>query len=173
MGQVSIRKATLDDVEGIRRVCVAGQRDTYATLRQPGETEAIIAEWYSPERISRDIQDTSSWNGYYVAVDADEVVGAGGGALVMPASSEIYVLYLDPNRRGEGVGTLLLNAITAELIAQGACEQWVSVTPNNSKGIPFYKARGFLKKGERTYEDTDTVSWLFWRSIGNAAIADT
>jgi len=62
---------------------------------------------------------------------------------------EIFVLYLDPMRRGEGIGTLLLDAITEQQRAQGAREQWVSVEPENMKGLPFYYARGFEVRGKR------------------------
>ncbi|WP_338035672.1 GNAT family N-acetyltransferase [Halalkalibacterium halodurans] len=50
---------------------------------------------------------------------------------------EIFVLYMDPVRRGEGVGTKLLEAITAQQKEFGAMEQWVSVAKGNEKGIPF------------------------------------
>jgi ribosomal protein S18 acetylase RimI-like enzyme len=62
---------------------------------------------------------------------------------------EIFVLYLDPARRGEGIGTRLLDAITEQQRAQGAAEQWVSVDPENTKGLPFYDARGFVVRGDR------------------------
>jgi ribosomal protein S18 acetylase RimI-like enzyme len=52
-------------------------------------------------------------------------------------------------RRGEGVGTRLLDAITDQQRAQGAREQWVSVEPENTKGLPFYYARGFEVRGKR------------------------
>ena len=63
--------------------------------------------------------------------------------------SEIFVLYLDPSRRGEGIGGLLLEAITEQQRVQGAREQWVSVEPENKKGLPFYLARGFQILGNR------------------------
>lgn len=59
--------------------------------------------------------------------------------------SEIYVLYLDPKRRREGVGTHLLDYITSIQIEKGAKEQWVSVQKGNHKGIPFYEARDLLR----------------------------
>ena len=70
-------------------------------------------------------------------------------ALPSPASAEIFVLYLDPTRRGEGIGTLILDAITEQQRARGAREQWVSVEPENTKGLPFYYARGFEVHGQR------------------------
>ncbi|MEN1936613.1 GNAT family N-acetyltransferase [Paenibacillus sp. 102] len=58
------------------------------------------------------------------------------------------MLYLNPSRRGEGIGTMLLHAITERQIEQGAIEQWVSVMKGNQKGIPFYEARGFVQQIE-------------------------
>ena len=54
-----------------------------------------------------------------------------------------------PNRQiGSGFG-LLLDAITERQRSQGALEQWVSVEPENEKGLPFYLARGFHVLGNR------------------------
>lgn len=53
------------------------------------------------------------------------------------------VLYLDPAKRGRGLGTLLLDRVVGQLAGAGAREIWVSVTPGNERGIPFYRARGF------------------------------
>ena len=83
-----------------------------------------------------------------MAVEDESVIGAGGG-ITQPGVGEIFVLYLDPTRRGEGIGTLILDAITEQQRAQGAREQWVSVEPENGKGLPFYFARGFEVHGQR------------------------
>jgi ribosomal protein S18 acetylase RimI-like enzyme len=69
--------------------------------------------------------------------------------MIEPGAGEVFVLYLDPERRGEGIGTLLLDAITRQQLAHGAHEQWVSVEPENVKGLPFYKARAFQVRGTR------------------------
>ena len=164
-----IRKAILADVPGISRVCSAGYRATYPDLLSDEEIEATVAEWYSLDRIYHDVVHPEGWNGWWVALDDQTVVGAGGGAFIAPASSELYVLYMDPQRRGEGLGTALLEVITDELYQQGAREQWVAVTPNNQKGIPFYEALGFVVRGTRpAYGNTfqeGRQSLLYWRTL--------
>lgn len=149
MGQITIRSAQPEDVSGIVRVCSAGWRDTYRGLKKPERIEAVIAEYYTPDRIRRELAAREGWDGWIVAVEEGAVVGAGGGGITSPGVGEIFVLYLDPTRRGEGIGTLLLDAITEQQRAQGAGEQWVSVEPDNMKGLPFYSARGFELRGER------------------------
>lgn len=59
------------------------------------------------------------------------------------------MLYLDPNRKREGIGGKLLEAITKDQIERGAKEQWVSFFKDNFMGIPFYEAVGFEYQGER------------------------
>jgi ribosomal protein S18 acetylase RimI-like enzyme len=144
-----VRRAEPHDAEGIARVCAAGWRDTYAGIKEPERIAAAIAEYYTPERISREIAAPEGWDGWIVAAEDDTVIGAGGGGITEPGVGEIFVLYLDPTRRGEGIGTLILDAITEQQRARGVREQWVSVEPENTKGLPFYIARGFEVRGER------------------------
>ena len=144
-----IRRAETADAEEIARVCAAGWRDTYRGIKEPDRIEAVIAEYYAPERIRREIAAPEGWDGWIVAVEDESVIGAGGGGITQPGVGEIFVLYLDPTRRGEGIGTLILDAITEQQRAQGAREQWVSVEPANRKGLPFYFARGFEVHGQR------------------------
>jgi GNAT superfamily N-acetyltransferase len=149
MRRLVIRRAETHDAEGIARVCAAGWRDTYRGIKEPDRIEAVITEYYAPERIRREIAAPEGWDGWIVAVEDDTVIGAGGGGMIEAGVGEIFVLYLDPIRRGEGIGTLILDAITEQQRAQGAREQWVSVEPENSKGLPFYYARGFEERGQR------------------------
>ena len=146
---VQIRKAVLDDADGICRVCSAGWRNTYKQIYPEDYIERVIGEYYNPERVRREIMHPDWWDGWLVADKDGIVVGAGGGGMTGPTTGEVFVLYLDPNYRYQGIGTMLLNAITEQQKQQGAREQWVSVGKINQKGIPFYEARGFVCKGER------------------------
>ncbi|MCP9485471.1 MAG: GNAT family N-acetyltransferase [Gaiellaceae bacterium MAG52_C11] len=149
MENLIIRRGESQDVEGIARVCAAGWRKTYRGIKTSERIEAVIAEYYVPERIAREIKAPEGWDGWVVAVEDDTVIGAGGGGMIEPHIGEIFVLYLDPARRGEGIGTLLLAAITEAQRLQGALEQWVSVEPENTKGLVFYYSRGFELCGHR------------------------
>ncbi|MBA4496024.1 GNAT family N-acetyltransferase [Paenactinomyces guangxiensis] len=142
---ITIRRATQQDVSGICKVCAAGYRDTYQETHSASYIERVIQEFYQPERILKELEPQSGWDGWFVALDHGRVTGAGAGGLTSEGTGELFVLYLDPKRRGEGIGTLLLNAITEVQKSQGAKEQWVSVSENNQKGIPFYEARGFKR----------------------------
>jgi GNAT superfamily N-acetyltransferase len=164
--EIEIRLAGAEDVEGIAAVCAAGWRDTYAGIRDPDWIESVIADFYTAERIRGEIAPREGWDGWVVAVEAGTVVGAGGGGLTGRDVGELFVLYLDPGRRGEGIGTLLLDAITEQQREQGAREQWVSVAADNAKGLPFYLARGFDVRGERSeYGNGGGVSLRLMRPL--------
>jgi ribosomal protein S18 acetylase RimI-like enzyme len=149
VGRIIIRRAGPDDVEGIARVCADGWRDTYRDIYEPEQIESAIAGFYAPDRIAAEITASDGWDGWIVAVDDGAVVGAGGGGMIEPGVGEVFVLYLDPTRRREGIGSRLLDAITEQQQAHGAHEQWVSVDPDNAKGLPFYLARGFEVRDRR------------------------
>jgi GNAT superfamily N-acetyltransferase len=141
---ITVKQAEPQHTEGIAKVCSDGYRATYKETHSEDYIERIIGEFYNHDRIREEIGSSGpGWDGWYVALEEDKVVGAIGGGMLDETKGEVYVLYLDPVRRGEGIGTLLLNALTEVQKEKGATEQWVSVAKGNQKGIPFYEARGF------------------------------
>lgn len=171
---IEIRKAKLDDIQGIIDVCSAGYRNTYPDLLPQQYIEKIIADFYNEERVEKEIRNTSqAWNGWFVAIDNGKIVGAGGGGFTGEAVAELYVLYLDPKRKREGIGRKLLEAITNDQIERGAKKQWVSVTKGNLMGIPFYEAVGFTYQGEQSAyglpKDEGFMSLRYMRSLATEA----
>src|SRR5436190_6328282 len=47
----------------------------------PERIETVIAEYYTPERICREIGPADEWDGWIVAVEDADVVGAGAGGM--------------------------------------------------------------------------------------------
>ncbi|MFJ8064986.1 GNAT family N-acetyltransferase [Psychrobacillus sp. NPDC096426] len=170
LNKLIIRQALPGDEQGIVDVCVTAQWNTYKDLYTTEYIERIIEKYYTTVRIQDEIRFTScEWNGYYVAVLNDQIVGAIGGGVDEEGIAEIYVLYLDPEKRGQGIGTKLLNYFTEiQRIQYKAKEQWVSVAKGNNLGIPFYEARGFIfQMEEQAYESTaeDNVSSLRFKRM--------
>ena len=166
---IRVRKATVDDAEGIAQVCADSWRDTYREL-MPAETiERILTESYNPRRIRREIMNPAGWQGWWVVTEDGKVYGAGGGGMTSRNVCEIFILYVDPKRQGEGIGTRLMEAITEELKTQGAQEQWVSVAKGNTKGVPFYERCGFVQRGEQTApgtrEEEQIRALRYWRKL--------
>lgn len=167
---IKVMKADKRHVTGIADVCTAGYWATYADTHSEDYIDRIVKEFYNLERISKEVTETNRyWGGYFVAVENDKVLGAGGGGMISETSGEIFVLYLNPERRNEGIGTKILDAMTAQQEEHGANEQWVSVQKGNQKGIPFYEARGFTFKYEKpgygNSEDENFISLRYHRPI--------
>ncbi|KAA0550051.1 GNAT family N-acetyltransferase [Bacillus sp. BGMRC 2118] len=146
------------------RVCSKGYRQTYNQLCTKEYIERTIEKFYNIERLQSKVKKPEGWDGWVVAVENNKVLGAGGGGMIGDNEGEVFVLYLDPTRRGEGIGTLLLEEITRVQIENGAKYQWVSVLKDNNKGIPFYEARGFIFQSEmKTYATKNTDSYISLR----------
>ncbi|MEI2369089.1 GNAT family N-acetyltransferase [Niallia circulans] len=148
---IEVRKAEPKDVEGIAKVCRDGYWATYEDLCSKEYITRIISTFYNRERIHREVTETSrEWGGYFVAIDNDEVVGAIGGGMINDTAGEVFVFYISPDRRNEGIGTKLLDVLTKQQKEEfAASEQWVSVAKGNQKESHSMKRKDlFLRKNK-------------------------
>ncbi|MGG2017104.1 GNAT family N-acetyltransferase [Bacillus sp. S10(2024)] len=168
--KIQVVRADISHVEGIAKVCTDGWLATYEGLHSQEYIDRVIEEYYNHERIHKEVlTNNENWYGWFVALENEKVVGAIGGGTTGEKCGEIFVLYLDPNRRREGIGTLLVDYFTEIQKEKGIVEQWVSVAEGNEKGIPFYEAKGFVKQSERpsqgSTEEEPSVSYRYCRNI--------
>jgi GNAT superfamily N-acetyltransferase len=149
-----IRLASQQDVDAICRVCETGYRFVTEPLVPKALVDEKVAEFYVPARVVGEVDParfTRHWQGYVVAELDGEVVGAAGGGMVGEDVGQLYVIYLALDRRGGGIGTALLDAVTRQQVGLGATRQLVAVLADNAYGVPFYLARGFREVERRTY----------------------
>jgi GNAT superfamily N-acetyltransferase len=157
----TVRMATVADVATICRICATGFRYVAGPLLPEEVIDRQVAEFYTPARIARDVDPahfSRHWQGYLVAETDGAVVGAAGGGMVSEGVGQLYVIYLDLDHRGAGVGTTLLEAVTEQQRVAGATRQRVAVLADNQHGIPFYLARGFREIERRTYPPDGSVA---------------
>jgi hypothetical protein len=94
---INVYKAESSHVEGIKKVCSEGYWATYEDIYSKEYIEKVIKEFYNKERILDEVTKTNRhWGGYFVAVENEEVIGAGGGGMIGETEGEIFVLYLNP-----------------------------------------------------------------------------
>lgn len=160
-----IRQATPGDLLQIQDVLVTSQWFTYSDLFEQVSIQKIIDRYYNEERLLEEITSiNATWHGYIIAELNDKIVGVIGGGMRDEYDGEIYVFYLDPTMRGQGIGTKLLRKFTdIQRYTYKAEEQWVAVAKGNEYGIPFYKARGFEFQYESAsyaaIDDNDVSLW--------------
>lgn len=72
----------------------------------------------------------------------------------------LAVLGTDPNRRGRGVGSTLIESVLATCDAEGLPAYLESSKESN---IPFYRRHGFEVTDELSFPGTGPTFWLMWR----------
>jgi ribosomal protein S18 acetylase RimI-like enzyme len=152
INSLSIRKARPSDAAAVARVYVEAWRDTYPSvlparllLRMTVEGQAV--RW-------RNIISAAARECVYVAEDERGNIAAMSslgrardGALGF--DGEIYTLYVDPMRRGDGIGRALLRGAFNALAESGheSCVIWAHA---QNPARFFYEAMGGKLVAERT-----------------------
>jgi len=116
----------------------------------PGDTEAVVAlweasglvrAWNDPRRdIARKL--TVQPELFLVAVDGDEIVGAGMAGFDGHRGWVNY-LAVAPDRRGAGIGRLLMTEFEQRLEALGCPKVNLQVRAGNEDVLAFYRALGY------------------------------
>lgn len=141
---IKVRFATKEDARSISNICSKAWKVTYADIFSPEYIEKVIDDFYNVDRIAKESSESSySWHGYMVAYEGQKNLGCIGGG-IEGETGFIYVLYVDPDHKGQGVGSALLDYLTKyQKENYGISRQEVSVASGNMMGIPFYEKKGF------------------------------
>jgi GNAT superfamily N-acetyltransferase len=110
------------------------------------------------ERATAHLQDPSSW--FLVANDGPALVGMAsaeplraedGAGLVIPGGCFLNLLFVVPERWGEGIGGAILDAVLAEASRRGSSRIHLWTHEDNERSHRLYRSRGFSPTG-RTAE---------------------
>jgi ribosomal protein S18 acetylase RimI-like enzyme len=139
---MTVRVATDDDVDAIRRVAERSWEVDYPALLTRETIEAGVDDWYAPEQITSEL--LSARSRLLVAERDGDVVGF-AHASWNDTDDEGYILriYVDPDHRREGVGHELLERTRSELVAQDVERINAMVLAENEPGNDFYARSGF------------------------------
>lgn len=150
-----LRPATADDAEALARIHVAGWQGAYGGLVDQAFLDSLSVE-----------DRAGQWRGWlgeagpHVIIAEADGMAAGfcsygplrtpppGMSMIRPLyTSEIYALYLMPDRKRQGLGTRLMAAAAADLKERKHKSLCLWVLEGNKSAIAFYKARGGQKCG--------------------------
>ena len=152
--KVSVRKATLADVDGIARVHVQAWRESYRDLMPQAALDGLSVERRAVQWRGT-LGDPNSPASVYVAVQDGAVCGFGSAGKTrwtgLATDGEISALYLLDAIKRRGVGRRLFRALIRRLAAQGfrSAGLWVLAAHAPARG--FYEAMGG-RSGERRTE---------------------
>ena len=128
---VRLRPMTTDDLPVIMRL----EEDLFAP-------DTWTAEMYRDELAQADTRH------YLVAENGSGVVGY-GGLIAYHDEAHIATLGVALDRQGEGLGSLLLDALLAESDRRGAPVVLLEVRADNEVAQGLYRRRGFTEIGRR------------------------
>lgn len=136
------RAATLSDLEAVLAVveALASEQVTVGSRIDPaGSSEAFR------DRLARQIVD----GGVIVAEEADELVGLVTFSRLSDALTRtesvgiVQYLYVDPDRRRDGIGETLLGHAEEALADAGVTAVELEVLAENEAALAFYEACGY------------------------------
>lgn len=131
-----LRRATPDDVTGLRRLGEAVLPATYDPI-DPALSAMILDEWWAVDQLADQLARLP-----HVVAEADGAivgianVGRRGDREVM------WKLYVHPDRQGTGLGARLL-AATEELVEGDML--WLEHVAGNDQAARFYARHGFTE----------------------------
>ncbi len=144
---MEIRKAlTSDSLEAISRVYAASWQTAYRGIIPDDYLDALDAlRWTDTLKASIDT--------LLLAVEAGEIIGVCTYGPARDAEytgwGEVVSLYLLPDRRRQGVGSLLLSAALGELHMLGCAGVYLWVLEDNRFARRFYEKHGFAVSGDK------------------------
>ncbi len=169
-----IRSAIDADAEAIARVHVRSWQAAYRDL--------LPHELLDGLSVDTRAEQWRSILGANARTGQTTLVAESGGAVVAFAHlgpcrdedagaevGEVYAIYADPDRFGDGLGRGLMTKATAVLAANGFCTATLWVLAGNARAIAFYRAAGFAAEGisrDEQLRGCPVVERRYRRSLG-------
>jgi ribosomal protein S18 acetylase RimI-like enzyme len=137
---VRLRPAEPGDAAGIGHVFDAAVRDGWRYLgdlvRQPlfpaSEWDQLIADHGPPD---------------VLLVAVDDLAHVVGFTAAHPGDGEMFLLFVDPQHAGQGIGRNLLDAAHAALRAAGNTQAHLYTHEQNERALAVYTAAGYRPDG--------------------------
>ena len=137
---VAVRRATVDDADGIAAVHIGSWRETYSRLVEPGELDELSVE----RRSARWATTLAGSDSVWVAEDDGDIVGFAMTTSAPddgPRPTVLESIYVFGAHHGSGVGQALLDA------AIGDRPAYLFVAADNPRATRFYERNGFVFDG--------------------------
>lgn len=101
----------------------------------------------------------------YVVAQRGRLVVGYAGASVGAGEAHVLTLAVAPDRRGQGVGRRLLDALIAAVHRRGAAAVTLEVRASNAVALRLYERAGFVVEGRRPryYVDDGEDALIMWR----------
>ena len=143
---VTFRKLTSDDAESVAAL----------------EAKCFAMPW-SREDFWRETRNELA---EYVVGELDGKIVAYAGAWVSFNQAEVMHIAVEPNLRGQGLGTLIFGELIKAVKIRGAASITLEVRPSNIAAIKLYESFGLKSVGRRKgyYLDNGEDALIMWNT---------
>jgi diamine N-acetyltransferase len=150
MSSITIKKASIEDLETIKNVGRETFYETFAKNNSEEEMQKYLDESFSDERLKKEFNTTDSQ--FFIAWEENNPIGYlkinTGDAqteLQDKTSLEIERIYVKSSHQGKKVGQILYDK-ALEIAEQERKEYiWLGVWEENLKAVNFYIKNGFVE----------------------------
>jgi len=150
MSSITIKKASIEDLETIKNVGRETFYETFAKNNSEEEMQKYLDESFSDERLKKELNTTDSQ--FFIAWEENNPIGYlkinTGDAqteLQDKTSLEIERIYVKSSHQGKKVGQILYDK-ALEIAEQERKEYiWLGVWEENLKAVNFYIKNGFVE----------------------------
>ncbi len=144
MNNVTIRRMTLNDVDGVHAI-------EQATFKKPWKREDFVKE-----------MTTNACARYLVAEEAGKIIGFAGAWIVLD-EAHITNIAVSAAYRGRGIGRMLTEGLLQYAANLGVIYATLEVRRSNEIAQNLYKSLGFEYVGlrKRYYEDNGEDAFLY------------
>lgn len=139
--ETRVRDAVAADAAGVAAIGKTAVPDTYRTLCDPAVIRGIVEQSYATDALRGCIERCAA------AHDAHFLVAEETGAVVgflhydcEGPRPELHRLYIEPGRKREGVGSLLVDELHSRL--EPAASYVLMVVADNRPAVAFYRRHG-------------------------------
>ncbi|HEV7622071.1 MAG TPA: GNAT family N-acetyltransferase [Flavisolibacter sp.] len=136
---LSIKHASVDDVMLIRQLALAIWPQTYASILTPAQIDYMLAQMYSIEALSQQIENN---NQFIITYRDGEPVGFASYSEFAPSSYKLHKLYVLASQQGRGTGRFIIDQVINDIKPKQARMLQLNVNRNNKARI-FYEKLGF------------------------------
>jgi ribosomal protein S18 acetylase RimI-like enzyme len=154
MTEISIRRATNQDIPKLTALAVATYVDSFGHSFAPADLAAHLARNLAPANVERFLAEDV----VLVAEGGEQMVGyvqfgaAGAGyAATSSDDQELRRLYVRRQSQRQGIGTLLMQAALAHAQLERAPTIYLDVWEHNPGAQRFYQRHGFEVVSTRTF----------------------
>ena len=145
---MNIRRLKEQDAQAVSELIITTIR--ISNVRDyPAELMEELVRTETPEHVLQ----RASWTHFYVAEDADRIIGCGaiGPYWGKEDESSLFTIFVHPDYQGKGVGKAIVKTLEQDEFALRARRIEI---PASITGLPFYRKMGYsFKDGKETIDE--------------------